>query len=310
MLLRHPRRTGRVQREHDHLGTPEHPQTPALAGVLAVRLEHLPAGLVSVPVLARAAARDQRLPQRREQRRQPTHTVGDGALGKIQPMRASDPPAAGTWAGTADTCRSAPSPIPRCPGCPSESAVPVRRRRDQPRCRRALTTAAVAPPLVSPAGRRAPRSPTARCPHCRARHTRRRRPGSGAAPAQRRVLRPAPAGVHAGAGHGLLPRVADRGAAAPPRLPQCRRSWFASRCRAAAPTVPAAAGAVPSASLAPPAVRFSAAALALPPCHAFCGNSAPAGAVLLPRAAARLSGSRMPPCSLPHFARILPHLIS
>ena len=38
-------------------------------------------------------------------------------------------------------------------------------------------------------------------------------PGSGAAPAQRRVLRPAPAGVHAGAGHGLVPRAADRGAA-------------------------------------------------------------------------------------------------
>ena len=58
---------------------------------------------------------------------------------------------------------------------------------------------------------------------------------------------------------------------------------------------------------APPAVRFSAAALALPPCRAFCGNCAPARAVLLPRAAARLSGSRMPPCSHPHFARVLPH---
>ena len=123
MLLRHPRRAGRVQREHDHLGTPEHPQTPALAGVLAGRLEYLPAGLVSVPVLARAAAREQRLPQRREQRRQTTHTVGDGALGKIQPMRAQVRQQPCTWAGTADTCRSAPSPIPRYPGCPSGSAV-------------------------------------------------------------------------------------------------------------------------------------------------------------------------------------------
>ena len=149
MLLRHPCRTGRIQREHHHLGTPEHPQTPALAGVLAVRLEYLPAGLVSVPVLARAAARDQRLPQRREQRRQTTHTVGDGALGKIQPMRAQ--------------IRQQPVRRPveqilvdqhRHPYRDTQDALRNqprrRRRRDQPRCRRALTTAAVAPPLDHP----------------------------------------------------------------------------------------------------------------------------------------------------------------
>ena len=59
---------------------------------------------------------------------------------------------------------------------------------------------------------------------------------AAAPPGQRRVLRPAPAGVHAGAG---MPCSADRGAAAPPRQ-ITRRSWF-QRCRAAAPTVPAAA---------------------------------------------------------------------
>ena len=119
--FRHPRRTGRIQREHDHLGTPEHPQTPALADVLAVRLEYPPAGLVSVPVLVRAAARDQRLPQRREQRRQTTHTVGDGALGKIQPMRAQirqQPVRGPVQQILVDQHRH-----PRCPGCPSGSAV-------------------------------------------------------------------------------------------------------------------------------------------------------------------------------------------
>ena len=47
------------------------------------------------------------------------------------------------------------------------------------------------------------------------------------------------------------------------------------------------------------------------PCIHFAGNSAPAGASLLPRVAAQLSGSGTLPCSLPHSARrILPPLIS
>ena len=48
----------------------------------------------------------------------------------------------------------------------------------------------------------------------------------------------------------------------------------------------------------------------LPPCRAFCGNSAPAGAVPIPRAAAPPAPSGTPPCSHPHSARALPHLIS
>ena len=55
-----------------------------------------------------------------------------------------------------------------------------------------------------------------------------------------------------------------------------------------------------------------------PPATRLCGgcsmrapsDDAPAGASLLPRVAAQLSGSGTPPCSLPHSARILPHLIS
>ena len=149
MLLRYPRRTARVQREYDHLGTPEHPQTPALAGILAARLEHLPAGLVSVPVRGRAAARDQRLPQRHEQRRQTPQTVGDGALGKIQPMRSQirQQPVRGPvqqilvdqhrhpYRDAQDALRNQPRHS---------------RRRAQRRGRHALAAAAVAPALDHP----------------------------------------------------------------------------------------------------------------------------------------------------------------
>ena len=74
------------------------------------------------------------------------------------------------------------------------------RRRAQRRGHHALAAAPVAAALDHPPIGAHPQSPTARSPHCRARDTRRRMRGSGAAPGQRRVLRPAPAGVRAGAG--------------------------------------------------------------------------------------------------------------
>ena len=281
-----------------------------------------PTGLVSVPVRGRATARDQRLPQRREQRRQTPQAVGDGALGKIQPMRAQirQQPVRGPVQQILvdqhrHPYRDAQDALRDQPG--------RRRRRDQPRCRRALTTAAIAPPLDHPpVGAHLDLQLLAvltvvrviLVPACRA-----------AAPLRinlvcfhlhRQVCVPAPAMARCSALLTTPPRPRrDRclaaAAPAPRPLPRCRRrSWFASRCRAAAPTVPAAAGAVPSASHPPPPVRPSAAALALPPCHAFSGNSAPAGAVLLPRAAAPLSHAGTPPCSLAHSARTLPRLIS
>ena len=245
-------------------------------------------------------------PERREQRCQTPHTVGDGALGKIHAR--ADPPAAGTSVGTADTCRSAPSPIPRCPGCPSESAVPAR-RREQPRCRRALATAAVAPPLDHPpVGAHLDLQLLAVLTAVRAILV---AAGRAAAPLRlnvvcfdlhRQVCVPAPAMA---CRPGLRPR--RRGAAAasvPPKLlvrfslPRRRTHRSRRRCRNSL------------ASHAPLAVSLSAAALALPPCRAFCGNSAPAGAVPIPRAAAPPAPSGTPPCSHSHSARTLPHLIS
>ena len=185
-------------------------------------------------------------------------------------------------------------------------------------CRRALATAPVAPPLRSPAGRRARQSPTARCPHCRdATMTRRDMPGSGAAPAQRRVLRPAPAGVDAGwwpwpGCPALLTAAPRRRRGAGGCLSAAGAPGSLHRCRAAAPTVPAGAAAIHlSFARADLQFLFRAAALALPPCHAFCGSSAPAGAPLLPRR--RSSAIWLPqcsPCTHPHFATNRPHLIS
>ena len=109
----------------------------------------MPAGLVSVPLLGCAAARDQRLPQRREQRRQTPQAVRDGALRQIQPMRMQigQQPVRGSvqqilvdqhrhpYRDAQDALRNQPRHRWRCA---------------QRRGRRALAAAAVAPALDHP----------------------------------------------------------------------------------------------------------------------------------------------------------------
>ena len=100
-------------------GTPEAPTDTSAGGVLAVGLER-PARTSACQCWT-TAARDQRLLDRREQRRQTTHTVGDGALGDPAHARA-DP--GSRYVGRYSRYLSISTvPIPRCPGCPSGSAV-------------------------------------------------------------------------------------------------------------------------------------------------------------------------------------------
>ena len=228
----------RAERVRSSLNTtasrPRTPTDPALASLFVSRFKHVPAGLVGVPVVTQEVAPDQRLPQRRKQRRQALQAVGDGALRQLQAMRAQQP----IVVGDGDTCRAAPAPRSRPPKSPSE-------------CRdgAAVTTRGCAgAPATADRWRLITRrwARTSISSGCRPRGTRHTW-DSSARSAPARGVPPAPAALSGRAGHAHSTRVAGPVGAAP--APPRRRSWRAGRasrsCCCAAPAVPAAAAATP-----------------------------------------------------------------